>query len=119
MKKIVDKPFVVSLLILTVLGCATAEKQESMTSPQGKKSIASFESSTESLKKGENDVNRTPEKNVTSKKTLIFNVSSCSWSYMDENGILEAVSIIDGKPQYVRSGSVHYIDLDKSKIVFK
>jgi hypothetical protein len=38
---------------------------------------------------------------------------------MDENGILEAVSIIDGKPQYVRSGSVHYIDLDKSKIVFK
>lgn len=105
MKNIVNEAFVVIPLILTVLGCASVEKQETIISPQERKA--------------ENVVNLTPENNVTSKTTLIFDVSSCSWSYTDENGILEAVSIMDGKPQYVRSGSVHYIDLDKSKIVFK
>jgi len=105
MKKIANVRLVGSLLILTILGCATAKKQETIIPPQEKKEGKV--------------VKQTPKHNVTSKTTLIFNVSSCSWSYIDENGKLHAVSITDGKPKYISSEEVYYIDLMKTEIVLK
>jgi len=115
MKKIVNKPLVASLLLLTVLGCGAAKKQESIIPHQENKRAASLENPSGS----EKAANKTSEKSVPAKKVLIFNGSSCSWSYLDENGKLQAVSITDGKPKYVNSGEVHAIDLMKTEIRFK
>ena len=119
MKNIANKPLVVSLLIFTVLACATVKEEATTTAPQEMNAAASVENPAGPEAKEDTTANQAMEKNVASKTTLFFNVSSCSWSYIDELGKLQAVSIIDGKPQYVSSGKTHYIDPDKTNIVFK
>lgn len=118
MKKIVNTPLLVSLLILTVLGCAGVKEQETEILPQEEKAAAT-DKGTIPEKKEDKALKQTPANSITLKTTLIFNVSSCSWSYVDDNGKLHAVSVTDGKPRYIKSGEAYYIDLKKTEIVFE
>lgn len=118
MKKTVITYFIGSLVFLTVLGCATAGEQEKVIPSRGEET-SSRESSAKLEAKKDTLINQGAESNAPSIMTLIFTVSSCSWSYRDENGELQAVSITDGKPKYVKSGKIHYINVMDAELEFQ
>jgi len=120
MKKGKYKIIACSLFLLMMLGCAAGKKQETAAPPEKDTAAAAQETTANTEMREAAQPRKDPvASRKTSKTRLIFDVASCSWSYIDENGTLQAVSIEGGKASYVSGGKAHSIDASKAELEFK